>query len=202
MKTFYYNENKKLYKRIRWSKDIICFLILAIMFFSFFYFLLSGRTEMFRAIRTAIFLSFIITLGIETSYLIDNKEYIYVLKNNDLYVIMFQNDTYYIEGDYLTSEELRKNISDEKIEDILSNTDKYIGVSILKVEKMAHLIERKNYFHFLAVGDLSYWKAEGNFFTISNFVMDFRKKRKKLIVTKEYKDYNELLKNVRKRVKK
>ena len=202
MKLLYYNIDKKLIKRIRWSKDLVYFLILFVLFFSFFFFLLSERQEILRPITSSLYVSFFITLGIEVSYLIDNKEYIYVLKKNTLYVIMFQNDSYYLDDDNLTSEKLRKDISDEKIEDILDNTDKYIGVSILKVEKIGSLRERRNHFSFMTSGEQSFWKTEGTFFTVSNYVMAFRKKRKKLIVTKEYKDYDVLLKYVRDRVNK
>jgi hypothetical protein len=173
---------------------------MAILFFLFFYLLLSRREVLLRPIYTSLFLSFIITLGIEINYLIENKEYVYVLKDDKLYVIMFQNDSYYLDDDFLNSEKLRKEMTEEKINDILVNTDKYIGISILEVEKIGSLKERQNYYSFVSSGNLSFWKAEGNFFTINNFVMDFRKKRKNLIVTNEYKDYEELLNYVKKKL--
>ena len=200
MKAFYYNEDKKLYKRIRWSRDFVYFLALLVFFFLFFFFLLSKQQELLRPLYTSLFLALIITIGVEISYLIDNKEYIYVVKKGTIYVIMFQNDSYFLDDEFLTSEKLRKDISEEKLEDILSNTDKYIGVSILKVEKVKGLKEKNNSFSFKSSGDLSFWKAEGTLFTVNNFVMDFRKKRKKLIVTKEYKDYDIFLKIVREKV--
>lgn len=200
MKLFYFNDNNKLYKRIRWSKDLTYFIIMTIILFLFFYFLLSRKEELLRPIYTSISISFLITLGIEIGYLIENKEYIYVLKDEKLYVIMFQNESYYLEEEFLSSEKLRKDMTEEKISDILANTDKYIGISILEVEKLGDLKERKNHYSFISSGNLSFWKAEGNFFTINNFVMDFRKKRKRLVVTKEYKDYDELLNYVKKKL--
>jgi hypothetical protein len=112
---------------------------------------------------------------------------------------MFQDDSYYYDDESMNFEKFMKNKSEELISDILVNTEKYIGVSVIKIDKISLLKEKTNYFSFHGQGELAYWKSEGGIFRIEKFVLAFRNRSKNFIVTLEYKDYNDLLEYVRRR---
>ena len=199
MKTYYFDTKESIFKRINYVESALIFIFLFAIFFMFFYILLGEFQDLFRALITSFIISILFTLGKITDRLIKNREYIYVVQNDNLFVIMFQEDSYYYDDESMDYDKFIKNKSDKLISDILVNIENYIGVDVIKLDKISSLKEKANYFTFHGQGELAYWKSEGGLFKIEKFVLAFRNRSKNFIVTTEYKDFDDLLEYVRRR---
>ena len=192
MKSYYFVTKEKLYKRINILEIIISFILIFGLFFCFFYILLSEYSDLLRAILTSLALALLIEIGIIVSHLIKTRETVYAVYNKKLYIILFQNNSYFFDDEFMNSDKFFETVNDDLIKDILDNNGKYIGAQVLKVDKIKSFKEKKNTFKFNVHGRLSYWKALGNLFTIDKFVLSYSNAYKRCVVTKEYKDYDEL----------
>lgn len=192
MKSYYFVTKEKLYKRINMLEVMISFILIFGLFFSFFYIFLSEYSDLLRAIITSLVLTFLIEIGIIVSHLIKTRETVYAVYNKKLYIILFQNNSYFFDDEFMNSDKFFETVNDDLIKDILENNNKYIGAQVLKVDKIKSFKEKKNTFTFNVHGKLSFWKALGNLFTIDKFVLSYRNVFKRCVVTKEYKNYDEL----------
>ena len=192
MKSYYFVTKEKLFKRINILEILVSFIIIFCVFFSFFYILLSERSDLLRAILTSLALALLIELGIIVGHLIKTRETVYAVYNKKLYIILFQNNSYFFDEEFMNSDKFFETVDDDLIKDIIDNNGKYIGAQVLKVDKIKGFNEKKNTFSFKAHGRLSFWKALGNLLTIDKFVLSYKNAFKRFVVTKEYKNYDEL----------
>ena len=192
MKSCYWVTKEKISKRINMIEVLISFVIIFGLFFSFFYILLSECSDLLRAILTSLVLTLLLEIEIIVSHLIKTRETVYAVYNKKLYIILFQNNSYFFDDEFMNSDRFFKEVNDDLIKDIIENNGKYIGAQVLKVDKMKSFKERKNYYTFSARGRVSFWKAVGNLLTIDKFVLSYKNTFRRFVVTKEYKNYDEL----------
>ncbi len=192
MKSYYFVTKEKITKRINIIEIIFSFILIFGIFFSFFFILLSNYSDLLRAILTSLVLAVLIEMGIVVSHLIKIRETVYAVYNKRLYIILFQNNSYFFDDEFMNSDKFFKEVNDNLIKNIIDNNGKYIGAQVIKVDKIKSFKERKNYFTFNAHGRISFWKAVGNLLTIDKFVLSNKNTYQRFVVTKEYKNYDEL----------
>ena len=192
MKSYYCVTKEKISKRINIIEVLISFIIIFGLFFSFFYILLSECSDLLRAVLTSLVLTLLLETGIIVSHLIKTRETVYAVYNKKLYIILFQNNSYFFDDEFMNSDKFFKEVNDNLIKNIIDNNGKYIGAQVIKVDKIKSFKERKNYFTFNAHGRISFWKAVGNLLTIDKFVLSYKNTYQRFVVTKEYKNYDEL----------
>ncbi len=192
MKSYYFVTKEKITKRINIIEIIFSFILIFGIFFSFFFILLSNYSDLLRAILTSLVLAVLIEMGIVVSHLIKIRETVYAVYNKRLYIILFQNNSYFFDDEFMNSDKFFDTVDDNLIKDIIENNGKYIGAQVLKVDKIKSFKDKKNCFSFNAHGRLSFWKALGNLLTIDKFVLAYKNAFKRFVVTKEYKNYDEL----------
>ena len=192
MKSCYFIAKENAFKRINLLEVLISFILIFGLFFSFFYILLSGCNDLVRALITSLVLAILLETEIIVSHLIKLKETVYAIYNKKLYIILFQNNSYFFDSEFMNSDKFFEIVDDNLIKDIIDNNSKYIGAQVFKVEKIKNFKEKKDCFNFSVTGRVSFWKALGGLFTIDKFVLSYKNVFRRFVVTKEYKNYDEL----------
>lgn len=195
MKIYNCNENKyHWFDKVNWKRVIFIFIILFVLFFSFFYFVISSKNDIERAISTSLLISYAISIGIIVYHSIDNRINFYIIKDEKLYVIMPHQYSHEYNDSLISYSDFRKMVdSDKKINDILANQSKYVGIDIFLVDSIKNIKIDNKGFKFTASGNFSKWKSTDGIFVANNYFCESVESNKKFYVTFDYNKYEELL---------
>lgn len=182
----------KWYKRVKWYIPVLVFIISSVLFFLFFYFLLSGETNLIRSIITSLVITILITFDSIYTQVINFEEKTVVIKDKKISLIITQR-----ERDFYGTDVKRKiddDRSDKKVvDDILENQSKYLGISIYSVDKYDIIKISNNKLLLKLDGKYSKWKYVEEKKT-AKFILSKKNKKMKLLIDDKYDDYESLIK--------
>lgn len=195
MKIYSCNENKyHWFDKVNWKRVIFVFITLLILLFLFFYFVISSKSDIERAIATSLLISYAISIGMIIYYSIDNRINVYIIKDKKLYIIMPHKFSREYDDSLISYNDFRKMVdSDKKINDILANQFKYVGIDIFLVNSIKNTKVDSKGFKFTVGGELSAWKSTSGVFIANNYSCESIETNKKFYVTFDYNKYEELL---------
>ena len=125
MKIYNLNGEVKWTRRVNVLIPILVFIIANALLIPFFYILLSGWTDLLRAVLTSLVISILITLDSIYTQVLHYEKKTVVIKNKKIYLVTIQKETDFYGTD------IKRNIDvdlskKEVIDDILENQSKYV----------------------------------------------------------------------------
>lgn len=187
MKLYRFKNNKvKWYKKINFLKVIIIFILTFAVFFLSFGFLSEFKDLDVNILRTSI-ISILLALGVLISELVDNKNVLFITKDNKILYLDFYDErslNYVIKANEKQSE--------EKItEEIIKSIKKEEGINYGEVSEVLSTRNTKTRLIVKVKADTIEWKEKG-FFFVSKLDLQSKIKEKKLIIRKDIDDFDEL----------
>lgn len=187
MKLYRFKNNKvKWYKKINYLKVLLMFLLTFAVFFLSFGFLSEFKDIDVNIFRTSI-ISLLIALGVLISELVDNKNVLFITKDNKILYLDFYDErslNYVIKANDKQSE--------EKItEEIIKSIKKEEGINYGEVLEVLSTRNTKTRLIVKVKANTIEWKEKG-FFFVTKLDLQSKIKEKKLIIRKDIDDFDEL----------
>jgi len=199
MKIYSLNSEVKWYKRFKFYMPIITFIIVNLIAIPFFYFLLGDSSNIVRSVLTSLVMSVLITFDYIYTKVITYEKKTVVIKNKEIYLIVIQKETEFYGTDAKRKIDIDFNNSEE-VNNIIKNHDKYLGISIYKVDKYDIIKEKKNKLIVRLYGIYTKWKYKEEKRKVS-FDLIYKNRKIKLVIDNNYNNYEELIKYMKKKEK-
>ena len=199
MKIYSLNSEVKWYKRFKFYMPIITFIIVNFIAIPFFYFLLGDSSNIVRSVLTSLVMSVLITFDYIYTKVITYEKKTVVIKNKEIYLIVIQKETEFYGTDAKRKIDIDFNNSEE-VNNIIKNHDKYLGISIYKVDKYDIIKEKKNKLIVRLYGIYTKWKYKEEKRKVSFDLID-KNRKIKLVIDNNYNNYEELIKYMKKKEK-
>ena len=192
MKIYNLNGEVKWTKRVKVIIPILVFIIANAVLFPFFYIILSDSTELLRSILTSLVISTLITLDSIYTQVLNYEKKTVVIKNKKIYLITIQKETDFYGTD------IKRNIDvdlskKDVVDDILENQNKYVGISLYKIDKYGIINNRDSKLKLKIEGIYTKWKYKEEK-RKAKYVLIDKNKKSKLIIDNKYENYEELIK--------
>lgn len=175
------------YEKINFFKGFCCIFVSYLVSFLFFYFL--GK-NIDNALGVSFIVSFLIFIGFVISSLIDNRTAIYMINDDSIKYIELHSD---YSGRYLTDYQYKDIVNMVKPLKIFENIENYQGIDSGEILEINRVHEYNNRIVIYAKVKEKYWKNKGLFF-YGNVHLEEKEKNKKIIITSDYQNYDDICK--------
>ena len=201
-----YTCNKKRtewFKRVDWIRVLIVFVIVFLLFFSFFHFIIGGTESSDRAVAVSLLISYLIAIGYMISYSIENRINVYIEKDDKIYVLFPHKLGNEYENTTISYKQFKKLVkTKENIEVVLKDIESFEGVDLVEILKVEKIKKYNKRFKFTATANIKQWEPKGGIFTIKEYVFNKKYGKIKFIVPTDYEDYEELYNLLENKIKK
>ncbi len=189
--TIYRRPKKKWYQKVKWLKNILIAIAIFIVLFLILYFWIGSSTELIRAIITSFAISILLSINNVYSNVLNYEEFIII--NKDKKIILLSNQR---EPDFYDTDVKYKRIEkfdNDKIDNLIDNIDRNIGIKVLNVDKYDIIKEKNKYIVAEITGKENKWFYE-EVKKKPSYKLKENKVTKKYIIDNSFNDYKELVK--------
>ena len=183
----------KWYKKINYMKMLITLAILFTVFFFFFY--LIGK-DIDNALGVTFIISFFIFIGLILNNLLENRETVYIIDSDSIkYVKLHSN----FDGRFLTDYEYKDILENVSASTIFNNINKYEGIDCGEILNILKVHKNVTNITIHAKVKEKVWNSKG-FFSYKNISLIEKESKKKLIITNDYDNYDDICKIISKKI--
>lgn len=192
MEMFLCDESKeKWYKKVEWKKTILIFGLCFVFSFSFLGFI-SKFDNIDSILYNAFLISFLVLIGNIVSNVIENRINAYVKKDDILYVIFPHSFGLGYDNGIVSYRDF-KSMSKEVFEDIIANQEKYEGIDVIEIMEVDKLSSNYNRVKLKVKGRVKSWKENGSLFTVNSMSLTNDITSKKIIIPRDYDNFETLI---------
>lgn len=196
MKTFKYNKkNSKWYKKIDWIKIAFVSIILFLVLFVVLNSLQLGK-DIILVLRTCLIIVFLIDFELCLNDVLENKKRIFLIDNDKISYVEIHDGK---DGKLLSDREYDEMIKNVKVESIFSKQKDFEGIDCGEIVEVLNLKKRMNGIKIKVKVKSKEWKPIG-VLAISRLELVEKEYIKKMVISKDYSNFDELLLNLNKKI--
>ena len=185
------NKSIKWYKKIDYIGLVITVIItftISLLFFNFV------GNDFEKALLTSLYVSLLIVFYFFVSSLIEHRDAVYLVENKKIRYIDIQKGR---DGNLLTNIEYKELLNSNKSKDIYTHNEKFEGVTTGEIIKVLKIKKSMNKTKIIAMVKGKKWQLKGVFKITKTDLVESEFK-KKIIIPKDYDDYEELIETFKK----
>ena len=188
-------KNKRIYEKINYIKLCLVIIVPFILLSIIFYYI-GGREDIVIGIKKSLLVSLLLGVGSIVGDLIDNRSRVFLIGDEIGYIDIHSEK---VGGAYLRDDDFWDILDKNEIIEVYTNNYKYEGIDKNIIKRIISVKKKYNRMVIKANVLTKEWKSS-SIYTISRLFVVEKERIKKIIIPSDFDNYDDLYKNLVKRI--